>query len=451
VTWILPEGASLSFEGLAEPVRILRGLGSGSQGQVMEVEVAGERLALKWYFPACIGRDPHLERRLGEAIRATAPSSSFLWPIALLRPTSATQAQLRARSGGFGYLMGLRPPQFAGAVEHVAGRLELSLRSVLLACLHLADAFHALHSKGLCYKDISLGNLFLQPDSGQILICDNDNVDVDGADQGAVLGTPGFMAPEVLLGQARPGADSDLFSLAVLLFRLLTRSDPLRGRRELAIRCLDEPARRRLYGEDPVFIFDPLDHRNRPDPEHHAAALVTWPIYPAELQALFVQSFGPGLKDPGRRALTGQWQQALARCLDQRQLCPDCDQENFRDGELVAPNCWHCGAPLPPPHVLQMPQGEVVAAAGTTLHRHHFDSLHPPQGDAPLAELVPHPSDAGILGLRNLTGSVWQAVLNQGETVEIGPGRSVNVAALAQVHTPDGPITPQRRCPPSPM
>jgi DNA-binding helix-hairpin-helix protein with protein kinase domain len=453
VTWILPEGASLSFEGLAEPVLIVRGLGSGSQGQVMEVQVAGERLALKWYFPACIARDPNLERRLGEAIRATAPSASFLWPIALLRPTPGSQNQLRTRSGGFGYLMGLRPPEFAGAVEHVAGRLELSLRSVLLACLHLADAFHALHSKGLCYKDISLGNLFLEPGSGQILICDNDNVDVDGRDLGSVLGTPGFMAPEILLGRARPGATSDLHALAVLIFRLLTRHDPFRGAMELAIRCLDEPARRRLYGEDPVFIFDPLDRRNRPDPEHHAAALLTWPIYPAELQALFVQSFGPGLRDPARRALTGQWQRALARCLDQRQLCPGCGQENFRNGERVAQAaaCWHCGAPLPPPPVLRVPQGEVVAAAGTTLHRHHFDPLHPPQGDAPLAELVAHPSDPAILGLRNLTRETWRAVLSHGEALEIGPGRSVNVAALAQVLTPEGPITPQRRCPPSPM
>ncbi len=453
MTWILPEGASLNFEGLAEPVLIVRGLGSGSQGQVMEVEVAGERLALKWYFPACIARDPNLERRLGEAIRATAPSASFLWPIALLRPTPGSHNQLRTRSGGFGYLMGLRPPEFAGSVEHVAGRLELSLRSVLLACLHLADAFHALHSKGLCYKDISLGNLFLEPGSGQILICDNDNVDVDGRDLGSVLGTPGFMAPEILLGRARPGATSDLHALAVLIFRLLTRHDPFRGAMELAIRCLDEPARRRLYGEDPVFIFDPLDRRNRPDPEHHAAALLTWPIYPAELQALFVQSFGPGLRDPARRALTGQWQRALARCLDQRQLCPGCGQENFRNGERVAQAaaCWHCGAPLPPPPVLRVPQGEVVAAAGTTLHRHHFDPLHPPQGDAPLAELVAHPSDPAILGLRNLTRETWRAVLSHGEALEIAPCRSVNVAALAQVLTPEGPITPQRRCPPSPM
>ena len=40
--------------------------------------------------------------------------------------------------------------------------------------------------------------------------------------------------PEVLLGQAKPSARSDLFSLAVLLFRLLTRHDPFRGQRELA-------------------------------------------------------------------------------------------------------------------------------------------------------------------------------------------------------------------------
>ena len=112
-------------------------------------------------------------------------------------------------------------------------------------------------------------------------------MDVDGQSSGSVLGTPGFMAPEVLLGQAKPSARSDLFSLAVLLFRLLTRHDPFRGQRELEIRCLDEPARRRLYGDEALFIFDPDDPHNRPDPIEHSAALITWPIYPASLQRLF--------------------------------------------------------------------------------------------------------------------------------------------------------------------
>ena len=444
MTWILPEGSQLSFAGLSTPLRVLRGIGSGSQGQVYEVELAGERLALKWYLPACIARDPGLERRLLAAISSTAPNASFLWPLALLRPTAESQGLLRCREQGFGYLMNLRPAGFVGAVEHYGGRLDLSLASVLRACLELSAGFHDLHSRGLCYKDISLGNLFLQPASGRILICDNDNVDVDGRDPGGVLGTPGFIAPEVLMGRARPSANSDLHSLAVLLFRLLTRHDPFRGALELQIRCLDEPARRRLYGEDPVFVFDPGDPRNRPDPELHSAALLTWPIYPSGLQALFIQTFGPGLRDAGQRVLTGQWRDELARTLDRRQICPACGQENFRSHQSPPPPCWSCGAMLPPPLRLQLPCGSVVAAAGTTLHSHHFDPLQPPQVDQPLAEVVAHPSEAAILGLRNCGPTPWQVTLVQGQELQVEPGRSCNLAAVAAIVSDDGLIRIER-------
>ena len=81
--WILPIGTELSFEGLSGPIKILRGLGAGTQGQVFAVDVAGEELALKWYLPACIAGDPHLNRRLNDSIRLSAPNADFLWPIAL--------------------------------------------------------------------------------------------------------------------------------------------------------------------------------------------------------------------------------------------------------------------------------------------------------------------------------------------------------------------------------
>ena len=329
MTGLLPEGASLRFEGLDQPLQIQRALGGGTQGQVYAVDCGGEQLALKWYLPACLARDPQLPRRLRQSIALGAPNGDFLWPLALLEPTAASRPLIRHPKAGVGYLMALRPAGFVGAHQHAGGQLEISLQNVLRACFHLADGFHHLHLKGLCYKDISLGNLFLEPSSGRVLICDNDNVDIDGQGGGSVLGTPGFMAPEVLLGQAKPGASSDLFSLAVLIFRLITRHDPVRGQRELAIRCLDEPARRRLYGEEALFIFDPNDPANRPHPEEHAAAVVTWPIYPRPLQQLFEQCFGPGLRHPDRRPLTGQWTQQLSRCLDQRQLCPHCGQETF--------------------------------------------------------------------------------------------------------------------------
>jgi DNA-binding helix-hairpin-helix protein with protein kinase domain len=449
MTWILPEGASLAFEGLPGPVRIVRGLGGGTQGQVYEVELEGERLALKWYLPACIARDRGLERRLGESIRATAPNDDFLWPIALLRASAASRPLIRIREESFGYLMPLRPASYVGASEHAAGRLAIGLRQVLRACFFLADAFHALHLAGLCYKDVSLGNLFLEPASGRILICDNDNVAVDGSGLGAVLGTPGFMAPEVLMGQDRPGADSDLFSLAVLLFRLLTRHDPLRGQMELAIRCLDEPARRRLYGEDPVFIFDPVDDRNRPDPIEHAAALITWPIYPRPLQALFEQTFCRGMKQPSRRTLTGQWKLELARTLDRRALCAGCGQENFQ-GVGGSSLCWSCGAPLAEGISLALPRGAVLAAPDNELHPHHFDVLAGEDLRHPIGRVVAHPQDSRRLGLTNLSPAAWSAEAGDGRSHRVEPGESCSLAALTRIHTPAGAISVERRSRPAP-
>ena len=440
MNWLLPEGAELRCDGLERPLQILRGLGGGTQGQVYAVAVDGEALALKWYLPACIARDPGLAGRLRQSIGLGAPNNDFLWPLALLEPSAASRTLIRHPEAGFGYLMALRPPGFLGAHLHAGGELEISLQNVLRACFFLADGFHQLHLKGLCYKDISLGNLFLEPASGRILICDNDNVDIDGRDPGSVLGTPGFMAPEVLLRRARPSAGSDLFSLAVLIFRLLTRHDPFRGRRELAIRCLDEPARRRLYGEEPLFIFDPDDERNRPDPEEHAAALITWPIYPPALQALFLQTFGPGLHQPQRRALTGQWTQALARCLDQRQLCPHCGQETFPAPEQPG-RCWSCGGALPRPLQLQAPNGRLSASAGNCLYRHHLDPLAAIDLHQPLARLDAHPSDPSLLGLKNLSQEAWMADLSDGRTMVLEPGRTCNLAALRQVRSAAGPIT----------
>ena len=439
VTWILPEGAWLQCEGFQSPLHVIRGLGSGSQGQVFEVAVQGERLALKWYLPGCLRRDRHLEQRLTESIRATAPNGNFLWPIALLRPSAASLPLFRCQPAGFGYLMGLRPDGFVGAIEHYAGRIEISLRQVLRAGFFLAEAFHSLHSKGLCYKDISLGNLFLNPSDGRILLCDNDNVDVDGRDLGSVLGTAGFMAPEILNRQARPGGNSDLFSLAVLLFRLLTRHDPLKGQLELEIRCLDEPARRRLYGDDPVFIFNPEDLRNRPDPNLHAAALVTWPIYPKAVQELFLQTFVQGMRDPARRALTGQWLEVLARCLDQRQLCPHCGQETFGS----QPVCWHCGKVLPAPSLLVAPHGRIVVSADNELHPHHFTPQEEPQLTRPLARIVAHPSDFNVLGLQNLSDKPLLALLTHGQRMLLEPRRSCNLAALQHLETPWGLVRVQ--------
>lgn len=436
---LLRDGASLDFSGTTSPVRVIRLLGGGGQGQVFEVVYAGEAMALKWYFPSCLSRDPELKERLRQCTRSAEPNASFLWPILLLDPTPDCRAAQAIPEGSFGYLMRLRPPTYGAAVEHIAGRMAISLRQLLRACFHLVEAFHALHSKGLCYRDISLGNLFLDPAGGRILICDNDNVAVNGSALSGVNGTPGFMAPEVLLGRSRPGTASDLFSLAVLLFRLLTRHDPFLGRLELEIRCLDGPARRRLQGEDPVFIFDPEDGRNRPDPVEHPAPLRTWPIYPPQLQRLLQRSLGAGARDPDRRAYTGEWMKVLSRCLDQQARCPHCGQEVFPEpGE--AGSCWDCGGSFAVLPRLVTPAGVVLAQPENTLHRHHFEPLAAESIEAPLGRVEVHPQQASVQGLMNLSDQPWTAELSSGESLTVEPGRRCNLAHLQRLHTPLGAV-----------
>jgi len=443
MAWILPLDSSHRFGGIDAPVRILRGLGGGSQGQVFEVAVGEEALALKWYYSTFLRRDPGLAERLAESIRRGSPNGDFLWPLALLRPTGSEAATLGGSASGFGYLMPLRPAGFQGAVEHAAGRLTISLQNVLRRAFFLARGFHALHSLGLCYKDVSLGNVFLDAGRGRILIGDNDNVEVSGRGGGAVVGTWGFMAPEVALGRSRPDGGSDLFSLAVLLFHLLTRHDPFKGALERAIPCLDLPARRRLYAEEPLFVFDPRDDRNRPDSIEHAAALLTWPLYPRALQQLFEQTFGPGLSDSRSRTLTGQWCQQLAATLDQRRLCPNCAEENLLDVRLSG-LCRSCGTPLPPPMRMRTAAGLVAVAAGNELHPHHFDVLLAEDLDHPLARMVAHPRRPHLLGLENLSPHPWTLTLPEGQAIAVAPGETGSLAQAATLTTPDGEVTIER-------
>ena len=106
--------------------------------------------------------------------------------------------------------------------------------------------------------------MFFDPDTGDVLICDNDNVSANGIDNSSVYGTPRFMAPEIVMGQAKPSRNTDLYSLAVLLFYMFMMGHPLEGKLEAEIKCMDIHAMNKLYGKNPIFIYDPNDKSNRP-------------------------------------------------------------------------------------------------------------------------------------------------------------------------------------------
>ncbi len=407
-------------------------LGAGGQGEVYRATAGGDAVAVKWYFPA--SATPDQRSALEVLVKKGPPADQFLWPLAL-----ATAPGL----SGFGYIMQLRDPRYRGIVDIMKRRIEPSFRSLATAGLELANGFLQLHSRGLCYRDISFGNVFFDPNNGDVLICDNDNVTIDGTSQTGILGTPRFMAPEVVRGAALPSTQTDLFSLAVLLFYMLMVHHPLEGKRELDIKCLDLPAMTKLYGTEQIFIFDPQDHSNDPVPGYHDNALAFWPIYPQFVRDLFISAFTNGIRDPSNgRVRESQWRAAMVRLRDSIIYCSNCGAEAFYDLDAMKASgaaenrpCWSCAKSVSLPPRIRIGRDVLVALNhDTKLFLHHVDDACAYDFSTPVAEIVRHPTEANTWGLKNLTGGNWVCTTGDGTNRDVAPGRSVTLAAGVKIH-----------------
>jgi DNA-binding helix-hairpin-helix protein with protein kinase domain len=386
-------------------------LGEGSEGEVYELESATTTLAIKWYFPE--RAQPAKRRTLDRLVQIPAPTSRFLWPIEVLEGTES-----------FGYVMPLRPSSYRPLASLLNEPGAATFSTVIKLCIGLADSFLKLHAQGLCYRDISYGNVFYEPTSGNPLICDNDNIGIEGRDPALVLGTSRFMAPEIVRGEAMPSTATDLYSLSVLIFYLLMLHHPLQGSRELRFECFDAAAEKSLFATDPVFIFDPDDESNRPDPAIHAAVLAYWPLFPPYLHKDFTTAFTVGLRDPSRRVREGVWRAHLARLLDGIVVC-SCLAENLTADGIPFRPCWSCGREIPPPVRLRFDDRVLVLNAATRLTRHH---LRRDFGyDDVAGEVVVHPRRPDLWGLRNLGDVTWLAADESGAELEVPPGRAVGL------------------------
>ena len=405
------------------PCKVERFLGGGGQGEVYKADLAGTAIALKWYFPA--QATPDQRAALGDLVTRGPPDLRFLWPLQLTTSPDVP---------GFGYVMPLRGPRYKGIVDLMKRRIEPTFRVLATAAMELADGYLALHAQGLCYRDISFGNVFFDPGTGEVLICDNDNVTVDGQGRSGVLGTPRFMAPEIVRGEAQPSTQTDLFSLSVLLFYVLIVHHPLEGKRELAIKCLDLPAMNKLYGTDPLFIFDPDDDSNRPMTGYHENAIVFWPLYPQFLRGLFTEAFTLGLRDPLERVRESEWRAAMVRLRDSIVFCANCGAETFYDGEVLRAaggkpgTCWSCGTGIRLPPRIRVGDAIVMLNHDTQLFPHHVDDERLYDFSQPVAAVTQHPKDPSIWGLKNLSGEKWVITASDGSLQDVEPGRSVRLA-----------------------
>ncbi len=384
--------------------RVKSRLGGGGQGEVYLVELGGIEKALKWYKPSALGKPAEFYENLRRNLEAGPPADAFLWPQHLTKRTGGT----------FGYIMRVRPPGY----EDVSKFLKAKIRfgddfACVNACLKMVNAFKELHRKGYSYQDINDGNFFIHPVTGDLLVCDNDNVAEYGATFG-IAGKPGYVAPEIVLGKHAPDIFTDRFSMAVMLFLLLVLARPFEGKMT-TVPCLTERLERQFFGERPVFIFDPDNDENRPVRGVHHNADLLWPTYPQYIQQAFIQTFTAGLATREERLTDELWEQHLLRLRDEMIPCPQCGWAvayNVDEPRHICPNAG-CGYQFPRLLALRGKRFAFVIYPGAKLYAAR---LHAGCGiDEPGGEVVQNKSNPQLWGIRNLTGRPWHEVAPDGK------------------------------------
>ena len=116
-------------------------------------------------------------------------------------------------------------------VEHTTDARLLPPPVTFELVARLADALQYAHQRQVVHRDIKPANVMYDAPSGQLKLTDFGIARLTDSGRtrtGVVLGTPSFMSPEQLQGRTLTG-QSDLFSLGVTLYQLLTARLPFRA------------------------------------------------------------------------------------------------------------------------------------------------------------------------------------------------------------------------------
>lgn len=115
--------------------------------------------------------------------------------------------------------------------QMMESKTPISVREAVVYGIQLAEALDYSHNRGIVHRDVKPGNIISPDDGHTIRITDFGIAHVDSPNKehrtrmGAVLGTPQYMSPEQVEGFPVDGR-SDLFSLGVILYQLITGEKP---------------------------------------------------------------------------------------------------------------------------------------------------------------------------------------------------------------------------------
>ena len=262
-------------------------------------------------------------------------------------------------------------------------------RAMVQMSISLARSIRRMHQAGLAHSDLSCNNVLVDPTTGGCVVIDIDSLVVPGVYPPEVIGTGGYIAPEVLETMELPFRDpdrklpctyTDLHALAVLIYEYLLLRHPLTGPKTYS----DDPNMDDYLSMGPkaLFIENPNDHSNRPQELN-----VTIKDLGPALEALFLRAFVDGLHNPDNRPTAMEWEKALVKTWDLLHPCENfnCAAQWFVLHDPQNPVCPFCGTRVKQDNLLRLhlksplrgrpgqwvPAGEVVLYHNMPLFKWH--------------------------------------------------------------------------------
>ena len=261
------------------PYRVIRKLGEGGMGMVHLAEDSrlGRRVAIK-VLPPPFTRDEPRRRRLRREARAAA---------SLAHPGIATVYALEEFDGALCIVSEYVPGETLR--QELAGG-PLPPADLLDTAVAVARALAAAHEGHVLHRDLKPENVIRTPDPGAgtggvklvdfgLARYDDPQAAAASATRltapGAVLGTPGYMAPEQIRGE-EVDSRTDVFAFGVMLFELASGRHPFSGSNSMSTvaRVLESPPPdlRQLAPACPPALAAVIDRCLRKDPAERYGA-----------------------------------------------------------------------------------------------------------------------------------------------------------------------------------
>ncbi|MCX6826650.1 MAG: protein kinase [candidate division Zixibacteria bacterium] len=292
--------------------RIIEKIGAGGMGEVYLVEdiELNRKVALKFLSPhLCQDADcrARFKREAQAAAKLSHPNIVTIYEVDEFnsRPFFAME-----------YIEGESLADFVKQRDH-------SIEKIIDLSIQICEGLNKAHQAGIIHRDIKPSNILIDQD-GRAKILDFGLATIKGLDKltktGSTLGTLHYMSPEQVRGEELD-CRTDIFSMGILLYEMLTGQLPFKGEHEAAVIYS-------IISEEPAPVS-----RYRSDISAAISSVVVKTLQKERtLRYQSAQQLIGDLRNPNKVVITPSREEKSIVVLPFSNLSGDPDQEYFSDG-----------------------------------------------------------------------------------------------------------------------